>query len=61
MPLQSRVSKKIIRKNIVELNSSTPSEKRNKAINTYAKHHNMPYDEAKTKMSVIIALNKAKK
>lgn len=58
MPLLKGVSKKIISKNISELNTSRPSEKRDKAIHTYAKNHNMDYGDAKRKMSVIIALNK---
>ena len=61
MPLYSGTSKKVVSKNISELQSSMPSAKRGKAIRTYMKNHNCGYDEAKRKLSVVIALNKAGK
>lgn len=57
MPLIKSTSKKAVSKNIKELNTSKPSSKRDKGIKTYAKNHNMSYEDAKHKMSIIIALN----
>ena len=49
-----------VRKNIVELQTGEMSEKRRKAIKTYAKNHDMKFKDAKFKMSLIIAKAKAK-
>lgn len=49
--------KQNIGKNISELVNSKPSRSRRKAIETYARNHNVSYEVAKQKMAVIIALN----
>lgn len=61
MPLKTGSSQKTISSNIKELNTSEPSEPREKAIKTYMKKHNYSYEQAKQKLSVAIAMSKASK
>lgn len=61
MPLIKGSSKKIVGKNIAELQRSKPGLARKKAIATYARRHNVDYTTAKTKMSIAIAMAKAGK
>jgi len=52
MPLTGNV-----KKDVEELIRTEPSQPRDKAIKTYAKKHNISYEDAKRKLAVIIALN----
>lgn len=49
-----------IRKNIKELNTGEISSSRKKAIQTYAKKHKLSPEEARFKLSLIIAKNVSK-
>jgi hypothetical protein len=49
-----------IRKNIKELNTGKVGSARKKAIVTYARNHKVSLADAKFKLSLIIATNKAK-
>ena len=61
MPLIKGSGKKIIGKNIAELQRSSPGLARKKGIYTYMKNHGVDYETAKTKMSIAIAMAKAGK
>jgi len=49
MPLRKGSSKKVISKNIAELQRTKPSSSREKAIRTYMRRHNVSYQVAKSK------------
>ena len=61
MPLIKWKSKKVIWKNIKELQTDQIGPTRMKAIKTYAKKNGLTFDEARQKMSVAIAYAKAGK
>jgi len=61
MPLRKGSSKKVISRNIAELQRTKPSSRREKAIRTYMKRHNVSYQVAKRRLSAAIAYSSARK
>jgi len=61
MPLRKGSSKKVISKNIAELQRTKPSSSREKAIRTYMRRHNVSYQVAKRRLSAAIAYSSARK
>jgi hypothetical protein len=61
MPLKKGKSKKVLKANIKELISTTPSKSRAKGIKTLAKRRGISEKKAKIKQAVAIAYSKARK
>lgn len=59
MPLSTKLQD--VKKNIMELNTGEVSDSRKKAIKTYAKKHGISKEDARFKLSLIIAKSIAKK
>ena len=59
MPLSTKLQD--VKKNIIELNTGEVGSSRKKAIDTYAKKHNISKEDARFKLSLIIAKSVAKK